>query len=489
MTSERASRSGPSAHGAAALLGALALLAAAAHALAQQGGALPPPAAPGGPPRLPDAPAPLPPQISAPGLGALPEPSPPSAKPVPAGRPVDPPEFSPSTAAPVTNANPGQAKPPRPPAFRLVGAKGQQSAAEKTQPNHAPPPPVAAPPAGTAQTPALALDVAEVPARSGQPVAYEIVLRNVGRTTARGARLEDELPLGARLVGARPLPAVQGQRLLWEVEEMPPGAERRFRVELMTAGAVSSRATVTVSASRAPLAPAPVAGGARLAVAVTGPARVTAGHMAAFEIRATNLGAAPLGRVALSAALPPGLEHLHGADIETAFDVLAAGETRQVRLDVVAAQPGRHEIQVAARADRGEQAAGRAVVTVAEDPVVSLRLVGPREALTETENEYRVEVTNRSAAAVSGLVLTAALPPGVDLIHADRGTFDSASRAVRWQLGPLAPGETRGAALRLLARNPGPALAWAAAQTDRGHEARLHQVLRFRAQAQPPAER
>lgn len=488
MTSERASQPGPTQGriaGAALLVGALAVFAGAAHGVAQQGESL----APRRPVRAAnDEPAPpksFNPQPQKLPQGILDDNLPPAPKPPP--RYVDP-QPEPLPPRPTTQQTAAQT-PTRPPAFRRIGASQPAEVRPPVQPRDRAEPPLvqpAAPTGSAVQTPALALDVVTLSqGRSGAAV-YELVLRNVGATRAQHARLEDELPPGARLVGARPTPAVQGQRLVWEVADMPPGGEQRFRVEVMPqGGAVASRATVTVSATRTSHARPTVA--ARLAVTVAGPASVPLGHVGSFEVRATNLGGGALGRLSLAALLPSGLEHLFGTDIETAFDGLAPGETRRLPLELVAVQAGNHEIRVSAKAD-GQQANGRAGVTVTEDSVLGLRVVGPREALTETENEYRIEVTNRSPSSIRGVTLSESLPPGLDLIQAGRGSYDGAARAVRWQLGPLAPGETQAVTLRLLSRNTGPVLHRAIAQTDQGHEARLHQVLRFRVhgQAQRP---
>src|SRR5262249_27314647 len=130
------------------------------------------------------------------------------------------------------------------------------------------------------QTPSLALEkLGPAAVRAGEPFHYELVVRNVGTVPAAHARLEDELPPGTRFLGALPPPLGRGGRLVWELDPLPPGAERRIRVEVQPAGAGewTGAATVTVSASSALRA---AVTGPPLTLGVTGPRSVALGQTA-----------------------------------------------------------------------------------------------------------------------------------------------------------------------------------------------------------------
>src|SRR5262249_56378484 len=89
------------------------------------------------------------------------------------------------------------------------------------------------PPALPLQTPALALELLGPEAGApGQPLVYEIRVRNAGTVPARLAPVDPELPPGTRLLHADPPPAVEGDRLKWVVDQLTPGDEQRFRVQL-----------------------------------------------------------------------------------------------------------------------------------------------------------------------------------------------------------------------------------------------------------------
>jgi uncharacterized repeat protein (TIGR01451 family) len=503
----------------------LSLMTATGLALAQEGVPLAMPGA---------APDPLLPLPQLPG-------APPVSEVTPPGRPERMVPVTPQHAA----APPKQpeAAPPRPPAFRiltprepeqLVGKdsgnpnpfgltppQGQPTKSERVRPPVVEPPPGAPPTFKGAQTPALALEkIGPASAQAGQSFAYEIVLRNVGSTTAQRVRVDDELPPGTQFVHAVPVPVSAPDRLTWTVDDLAPGAEQHFRVVVLpsSGGEWQGSATVTVSAAQAlrthvngpvlngpaqaaggqqvgvsgPLLnAAPPAAGGGLQLALKAPTGVVAGHPVVFDLRVTNAGAAAVAGAVLQAHLPPGLDHVYGGDIELPLEPLKAGETRNFPLDAIAAQPGSHEVEVVVKVAAAAQTVGRAAVVVTEDPVLGLRLVEPKEAWTDRENEYRIEVTNRGRDALRDVSLMDRLPEGVAIVGGVAGgAYDARTRSVRWDLGPLGAGQTRILSLKLLSRVGGPVLNEITARTDQGHQARRQTVLRFQvARPGPPPGR
>src|SRR5262249_38162559 len=69
-----------------------------------------------------------------------------------------------------------------------------------------------------------------------QPLAYEIVVRNVGAEVLGRVRVEDVLPPGAKLRSAEPEAEVRGDRLAWGLGNLDPGAEQRIKVEIQPGG-------------------------------------------------------------------------------------------------------------------------------------------------------------------------------------------------------------------------------------------------------------
>src|SRR5262245_5788168 len=97
-----------------------------------------------------------------------------------------------------------------------------------------PAPPPALPPM---QTPSVVVEKRgpEV-VNFGQPLVYEILVRNTGQATVFDVRVIDEVPAGVRYLGGEPMAEAAGNKLFWPVGVLEAGGERRVRVELQPPG-------------------------------------------------------------------------------------------------------------------------------------------------------------------------------------------------------------------------------------------------------------
>jgi uncharacterized repeat protein (TIGR01451 family) len=470
-------------------------------------GSGPPLPSEGTPPAGASVPEPLP-QLQAPGLPAGPELTlpahPEEARPSP--EPLRPVTAPPALVPLKQLAPPPPAAPAGPPpAFRLVTPepKQERSSLRPHIPEPAPPTPPPLP-AGSVQTPTLAVDkTGPRTVRAGEPFRYEIVLRNVGPVPAARVLLEDELPPGTQVLAALPVPLAQGGRLAWQIEGLACGEEKRFQVEARAAqgGQWKGTATVMVCAVRtleaavlAPLAPPPAAPSAQppaapapppsaegqVVVDLRAPTEATLGHPVVIEIHVSNRGAVPLADLVLRAHLPPGLAHFYGTDIELGLEPLGPGESRTESLEVIAAGPGRHLAELTVLSGGARPALGQTAVEVREDPYLTVRLLGPPRGATDRDHEYRIEVTNRMKVAARDVIVLDRLPPGLAPVgNIPGGTYDKASRMVRWKMGNLAAGQTRTVAMKVRTGATGPAVNEVQVRTSGGQQARLKTVLQF----------
>src|SRR5439155_22138273 len=171
------------------------------------------------PPIIPPSPPPLQP-------APMPEGAPPPAK--------EPPRFTfPPEKPALPSPPPVNLEPTKPPAFRIV--------APLRRPNGPPPSPEPFSQSsnfGQPSPPFAGSGTLSVQKRGpstaplGQSVSYEIIVRNDGSATAERVRVQDEIPRGARLIAAQPQPAIQGDRLIWTIDTLPPGREARLRVDV-----------------------------------------------------------------------------------------------------------------------------------------------------------------------------------------------------------------------------------------------------------------
>src|SRR5262249_33301667 len=100
------------------------------------------------------------------------------------------------------------------------------------------------------QTPSLTLEkLIPRAAEVGKALTYEIVVRNVGAVPALQVRVGDELRSGTKVLSGSPNPALEGNRLVWNLEKLDPDGESRFKVEVEpgSSGEFVARAEVIVS--------------------------------------------------------------------------------------------------------------------------------------------------------------------------------------------------------------------------------------------------
>src|SRR5690606_6881543 len=103
-----------------------------------------------------------------------------------------------------------------------------------------------------AQIPAIQIQkLAPAEVQVGKPATFEILVRNVGKVTARNVQVRDAVPKGTQFIGATPPAQVLPEgELLWTLDILRPDDERVVKMELMptTEGEIGSVATVTFAA-------------------------------------------------------------------------------------------------------------------------------------------------------------------------------------------------------------------------------------------------
>jgi uncharacterized repeat protein (TIGR01451 family) len=224
--------------------------------------------------------------------------------------------------------------------------------------------------------------------KAGATLAYQILLRNIGSTTAVQVRIEDEIP-GMTRRSAIPAPVYeQGNRLAWVVPTLRPGEEKMFLLELVPnrPGDLVSTTSVVITQSTSfrtkqeddgspfptplpsptptpapltfdtpPPTPTPAPGpGPALITTPAAPFTLdvkpvpvtTVGQKVTLEVVITNKGTSPLTQLMLIGALPPGLKHPAGDSIGADLPDLAPGESKTFKMPVTAAQPGNHLVEI-----------------------------------------------------------------------------------------------------------------------------------------------
>ncbi len=277
-------------------------------------------------------------------------------------------------------------------------------------------------------------------------VGREAVLRvqvfNEGDLVARDVLILLELPADVELTSAQP---TGGQMetastiaggTQWRIPAVNPGGGESLTLKVIPKSA--RPLDVKMKWTTAPAEASTVLNvlEPKLQLAVTGPKEIGYGEKAVYTMTFSNPGTADAEDVeVMLMPLEP------GSQPEThEIGTIAAGDKRDVEIELVPKQTGTLQIRAQATA------VGGLVSQVSEDILIrragiDVQLEGPNFRYAKTPATYRLKVTNPGNAPTAGLQVGAILPPGAKLVSATQNGQEEEGGRVRWRLDNLAPGK------------------------------------------------
>jgi uncharacterized repeat protein (TIGR01451 family) len=187
---------------------------------------------------------------------------------------------------------------------------------------------------------------------------------------------------------------------------------------------------------------------ARLAAAIEGPPKAGLNAAIPLTVKVTNTGGGTLNGVKLVVNLTGGLADATGNTSlnQTINQPLAAGATFSDQLTVFARQQGRGGANLVAVT--GSISANATYVVDVQAPTVSLNVDGPKKKYVGRNADYVISVKNPTDQPLANVFVRDTLPAELEFVTAGDGQFNG--RDVIWNLGTLAPGQSRD--IRLTAR-------------------------------------
>lgn len=184
-----------------------------------------------------------------------------------------------------------------------------------------------------------------------------------------------------------------------------------------------------------------------VALRVRVPAQVPPGQEVQYRICVENCSRAAAHHVLVRNPLPANARFVK-ADPEPAskepelvwrFGTLEAGVCKEIRLVLAPTGPG--DLENCARVQFEH---GQCVRTRFSQGQLQLRKGGPNQAVLFDALTFQLTVTNTGTSEVTGVVLTDALPEGLE--HA------SGQKVLKWDIGTLRPGQARSVEYQLIAK-------------------------------------
>lgn len=274
----------------------------------------------------------------------------------------------------------------------------------------------------------------------GQPLVYEIIVTNVGKSPAHEVTVSDVVPKGMELGGTSPRAEMAGKMLVWKLDTLEPGQSSTIKVKAtpIEAGMLGSVATVNFVSE---VAARTEVVAAHLTLKLDVPPQVALGQPVDFRFEIGNDGNAPAEKVLLRNVLPEGFQHADGNDLEYEVGDLPPGQTEAVTLRVAAVKPGSFKNTAVLTATGGLKSEAVAAVSVSSQKVTVSRQ-GPKRRYVGRPAMYANTVKNASQEVVSGVKVIEQVPAGFEFVQASHGgQFDAATRTVAWQITSLRPGQ------------------------------------------------
>ncbi len=225
------------------------------------------------------------------------------------------------------------------------------------------------------------------------------------------------------------------RRVAWKMEQVAGRSQHELAVTLMPQDNRPIELRVDWAFRPASLTAQIEVQQPQLAVNIQGPTDLLYGESKVFKIQLSNPGNGPAENVVVN------LSASGVGEQPNTIGTIAAGETREMEIELTARQAGVMEINTVASGDGGLRAQVTHEVTVRRADL-AIALQAPQMVFAGTNANYQIRVTNRGDATANGVILNLTLPEGVkDGIGIDQKPMTSAQP--RWRLGDVPPGADR----------------------------------------------
>ena len=243
----------------------------------------------------------------------------------------------------------------------------------------------------------------------GQECACELVIKNTGKLAASDVSVEAYFPATVRLTHSDPMPSDNQDHVTWSIPSLSAGEEKVVHVTMLPSkrGDLATTALVRFSAQSSHVF---VVEEPLLSLSVHGPKELMIGDPATQSITIGNPGTGVAHNVMIEARLTKGLEHPHGERLTIQVGSLNPGETRQVRLPLVAIAGGPQAIRIHASAAGDLRREITTKITVVA-PSVKVAAEGPSFRYVGCKAAYVINVASEGGAS-NNVHVTHTLPEG-----------------------------------------------------------------------------
>ncbi|MDR0706183.1 MAG: DUF11 domain-containing protein [Planctomycetaceae bacterium] len=289
------------------------------------------------------------------------------------------------------------------------------------------------------QTPHITLEKTFPPEiKINEPATIKIVLRNVGRSTAKNIVVKDRVPQGTRLLSTTPeATRAETGELYWSLGNLDANDQMILEMRILPfrEGEIGSVAVINYSAEAS----------ARISVTrpmlkvdVKAPQEIQLGQTANIEITISNPGSATATGIVLEEYIPDGLYHKDGKVlVNKNVDILKPKEVKKLTLPLTCTGPGNLVNRLVVKAN-GNLTVEEKTTIRALAPILKLGIDGATQQFLERKSTYRLIVANQGSAPTQDVDLIATLPVAVKFVSTNQnGVYEPQTHSVHWALKEL----------------------------------------------------
>ena len=306
----------------------------------------------------------------------------------------------------------------------------------------------------------------------GDVAEFPITITNSSQVAASNVILRNTIPDGMEFIGANPQAQMSGNTLIWNLTDLPAQTSRQviIRMKAKTSGTPVNEVLVQANDGVRSQSMCSVAVGEPvLSLSQTCPSTVIVGDTSEFSVTVANTGTGEARNVQITDIVPSGMSHASGQpEVTRQVGVLPAGSTATEVFTFTANQPG--SVTNVARVTGGrnlrEQTSCDLVI---EKPGIAIKKTGPDNRFLGTTATYTIEISNPGSAPTTGVIVQDTLPSGFTFESANPpGNHTPKTNDVSWNLGTIAPGESKTLRVTGRAVSQGQQCNIATVQTARG---------------------
>ena len=270
---------------------------------------------------------------------------------------------------------------------------------------------------------------------------YEVIAKNEGTESLSGLIVQIVVPpqVGVGNVAvtdgvAHPDNSPEGNAIVWEIGQIPPGGTKSAALMLKTPVAehfalgvewtmLPQNAEMKIEVQQP-----------QLAIALEGPSEVIFGKPQLYRIRVRNTGNADVRAVSVAMTAEP-----YGSNQSEVGDI-AAGSERMVEVELTFQQSGTLPIVATATSSASKVDARSAIDVQVRQSELVAKMYGPTEFYQGSVIDYELELINQGSIAAVGTNCVLKLPVGAEVVSMPTG----ASRAgdnIKWEVKKLDPQE------------------------------------------------